>query len=777
MKSPKHTLLAGTAVATLLAMTMPVPGGAQSRSTATFYQVEGLTYRTGAQSGTTNARGEFTFATQETVTFAVGDLVLGSVAMPVKPPARVTEAHLVADVAGDVKRLEHPQVTNLARFLQSLDADANVENGVTISQKARDAASRHKAIDFAQSEDAFAKDPAVVAVFSDLRATLRTGPEARNHLRRTLLGIRKLTDIRIPTRDPNVQLVGDLFLPIEPGKYPVVLSATKYGKAFGRGCTCTPAAVLESAKNEDRYFEYEPAPGKPARPANEVSVMPNSVDWVPQGYALLRIDGRGSCNTPGLLHPYSAQEAEDNYDAIEWAGTQPWSNGNVGMWGVSFTAASSLPVASLQPPHLKAVIPHSADIDQYRDIVFQGGLYYKDYRENWFKNSVAGSAMRCLNQPFTDIVEIFHQNPFSDPRVYGPYTRDARTGEQLPIGPVSPDPAKLTLPMWSHMRQDVWPIHIRGGSEVYIQSASKNKKLWVEAGHEYNRAWSPEVFALHVRFFDYWLKGIKNDIMKEPPVRLDVRQPRDAAHPDGWWSTRFENEWPLARTKYVKYYLDATKPAGDGVMLSKAPTAERATTYAADPPIAKDPRNSCAAQGVSFVSERLAEDTELVGYAKLGLRVSSTSADMDVFATLRVMDEQDQEVLYHSTTSQPSAVTVGFLKVSHRKLDPKRSTMYQPVHTHTRADYQPLKPNEKVLAEVELWPNTAFIKKGHRLWLTIQPRDGCYAASFNQHGYDDSYHANASNSIHTGGAEPSYLQIPVIPRDPARNRTAAAASH
>src|SRR5262245_543126 len=100
--------------------------------------------------------------------------------------------------------------------------------------------------------------------------------------------------------------------------------------------------------------------------------------------------------------------------------------------------------------------------------------------------------------------------------------------------------------------------------------------------------------------------------MKEPPVRVDVRQPRDAEHPDGWWKTRFENEWPLARTKYVKYYLNATNPSGDGALLSRAPAAEGSTTYAADPPLLKaNPKTACSARGVSFLSEPLAEDTEL----------------------------------------------------------------------------------------------------------------------------------------------------------------------
>ena len=728
-------------------------------STALFDQVEGLSYRgSSGLEGETNQDGEFTFAEGDQVSFAINDLVLGSVEMTTgSAPPRVTPAHLAADVGGNVEGIDDQRVTNIARLLQSLDADKNIENGVTITQEIAAAASRHAGIDFDQSEQAFEADPHVVALTDEVGATLRTPAQARNQLRRTLRGIRKMSDVQIPTRDPGVQLLADVFMPLEPGPHPVVLSVTRYGKAFERGCTCTADSVLEMEQREDHYWENERGPdGQPRRP-NEVAVLPNTTDWVPQGYVVIRVDGRGSCSTPGLLHPYGSQEAEDIYDAIEWAGTQPWSNGRVGMWGISNTAANQLPAASLQPPHLKAIIPHSGDIDQYRDIVFQGGLYFEGYREPWFYERVAGEGLRCLDQPYDNIVEIFRGNRFDDPRVYGPYSKDPESGKRLPIGPVSPDPTKLTVPLWSHSRQDIWPIHIRGGSEVYVQAASEHKKLWVEAGHEYARAYDPETVALHAKFFDYWLKGIENGIMDEPPVRVDLRLPRDADNPAGAWKTRFEDEWPLARTQYVRYYLDATNPTGEGVLLDTPPGDARSTTYSAD--VANDAE--CSSHGVSFVSAPLERDTELVGYMKLGMSVSSTSTDMDIYATLRVMDEQGQDVLYHSTHSQESPVTLGFLKVSHRALDPDRSTKYQPVHTHVKEDYQPLTPNEPVPVEVELWPNTALIKKGHRLWLTIQPRDGCFRSR--THEYDASYHDGGSNTIYTGGEQPAYLQVPVIP--------------
>ncbi|MCY4599686.1 MAG: CocE/NonD family hydrolase [Acidobacteria bacterium] len=753
--------IAVRALIVLAAGTAMLGGAACSQApeeSATFHGVEGLAYSgAGGSSGTTGEHGEFSYAAGDRVTFAIGELVLGAVDMGAGGDLqRVTPAHLVPEVGGDVDAITDQRVTNIARLVQSLDADGDPENGVTISPAASAAASSHSGIDFDQSPQAFEADPGVAALAGDLGVSLRAPEQARNVLRRTLRGIRKLTDVAIPTRDPDVQLLADVFLPLEPGPYPVVLSVTRYGKAFERGCTCDAAAALQMEQREDEYWENELGPDGQPRRLNEVSVMPNTADWVPEGYAVVRVDGRGTCNTPGFLHPYGAQEAEDIYDAIEWAGTQPWSNGNVGMWGISNTAVNQLPAATLQPPHLKALIPHSGDIDQYRDIVFQGGLYYQGYREPWFHSRVAGEELRCLDQPYADIIDIFRENRFDDPRVYGFLDTDPDSGELLPIGPASPDPSKITQPLWSHSRQDMWPIHIRGGSEVYILAASEHKKLWVEAGHEYARAYAPDVFEQHVRFFDHWLKGVDNGIMDEPPVRVDLRLPRDADNPKGAWKTRFEDEWPIARTQYQRLYLDATDPSGDGVLLAEPPPQARSTSYSAD--VSDD---DCDSHGVSFISEPLEADTELAGYMKLGLTVSSSSADMDIYATLRVMDEQGQDVLYHSTHSAESPVTVGFLKVSHRKLDEARSTHHQPVLSHKQEDHQPLTPGEPVTAEVELWPNTALIKKGHRLWLTLQPRDSCFRT--HTHEYDESYHRGASNTIHTGGAEPAYLQIPVVP--------------
>lgn len=724
--------------------------------------VEGLQYRTATQSGMTNARGEFRYIDGETVTFSIGGLDLGS-AVVRSSNSRVTPAHLVPAVAGDVTKISNLRATNVSRFLQSLGTNGQFESGITISPNTAAIIAKHAAgINFDAAEAAFGAQPSVQALFTELGNSLRSGPQARNHLRRTMLGIRKLTDVRIPMRDGSY-LLADVFMPIEAGQYPVILTASAYGKAFVSGCTCTPAAVEAKAVSEDQYFEKElvtPTPGR-----YEVVVSPNTVQWIPKGFVLIRLDTRGTCNSLGTLFPYSAQEALDNYDAIEWAAKQPWANGNVGMWGLSNSASLQMNVASLQPPSLKAMISNSNDPDQYRDIVFPGGIYHRDYRESWFAGSVAGPSLRCMDQPYVDIVSTFRNNRFQDAKVYGPIATDPVTNEQLPTGQVTADLSKINIPVWSIHRQDIWPVHMRGPINLFKELTAPGKRLTVEVGDEFSKAYSTPVVDLYQRFFHKYLGGGGNTDLP-PAVTIEYR------HPDATSTTEYADDWPLARTQYVKYFLDAINPNGDGAMSLSAPASAGSTTYSADVGAeVPSQRLACTQYGVNFVSTPMTQDTMIAGHMKLGLTVSSTSTDMDIHATLRVVDQNGAEVFYHSFNSQKSPVAIGLLKVSHRKQDPARRTDIRPYYTHAAADHQPLTPGQPVQAEVEIWPATALVKAGHRLMLTIQPYTGCFAAVGGPNGvylheYDTTYHVGASNTIHTGGAEPSYLQIAVVPPKP-----------
>lgn len=726
----------------------------------------GLQYRTPTCAGLTNARGEFEYREGEAITFSVGRLVIGAArAVP-----RMNLAQLVNRVAGKIDKLHDPLVTNLARLVQTLAQDGNVEAGVTIAPVTHDVVGG-TIVNWGQDEAAFESDPVIVGLLEKLNATpgvftantprrLRHGAAARNALRRDIRGIVKMTDVKIPLRDGS-HILGDVFRPAENGTYPVVLNKGFYGKAFYHECICSVDEALEKEVLEDRFFS-----GNPDGLQYENHESVDSSVWVPAGYACVRVDARGVGNSPGVQSPLSVQEAEDYYDAIEWAGVQPWSNGNVGLWGMSYLAMTQHNVASLQPPHLKAMIAQGTDADIYNEAIYGGGLFGEGFWNWWWKiwsgRNYCGDERRQ-----TDWMARMLATPFNDPSAYG------LNGSIM----MRPDLSKATAPVWIVGPQTGVVIHQLGSSETYIHSTGAKAKKF-----DFTDAWFPGCYsdaatAEHIRFFDHWLKGIDNGAMDGPPVRVQLRT--------GGGAHRLieEAEWPLRGTRYRRWYLDATPSdwTGDGLrgdfmrIADQPPTSDASASYDAHldigvpipAPIGRAGGTPRWSTGVSFVSEPLSEDMALAGYMKAGLWVSSTSSDMDVFVSLRVFDEQDREIRYETLVHPIDPLHVhpvghGLLKVSHRKLDEARTTDYWPVQTHLEADHAPLADGEIVQIEVGLYPSTALIRKGCRLRIDIQPYT---PAGLPVRAYDPSYHVGATNTVYTGPDRPSYVQLPLVPAD------------
>ena len=731
----------------------------------------GLKYQTPTLSGFTNEDGEFEYRSGEAITFLVGGLVLGSVdAAP-----RLNLAQLANRVAGKIDKLHDPSVTNLGRFIHTLDQDGNIENGVRIAPAVHELVGSEP-INFSPPVMPlgtggvvdFAQDPNVLRILDSLNATpgvftaktprtLCDAATTRNELRRNIRGIVKTTDVRIPLRDGSY-VCADVFRPAAPGRYPVVMSKGFYGKSFYHDCICNDADAIRKEQMEDRYFS-----GNPDGAQYENHETVDTSVWVPEGYVCIRVDARGVCKSPGLQAPFSVQEAEDYYDAIEWAGTQPWANGNVGLWGMSYLAMAQHNVASLQPPHLKAMIAQGTDADIYNEALYGGGIFGAGFWNWWWK--IWSGNNHCGSRPQTDWMTRALATPFNDPAAYG------SRGSIF----MRPDLSKATAPVWIVGPQVGAIIHQLGSSETYIHStAAKARKF------DFADAWFPDCYAgksiaEHRRYFDYWLKGIANGVMDEAPVRVQVRT-GNGAH-----FVLKDGEWPIARTQYRRWYLDA-RPSdwqkdgrrNDMLRISESlPAVQGSAEYDAHlelgtPTLAPAGANDGTPRwstGVSFVSDPVAEDLVLAGYMKVGLWVASSSADMDVFVSLRVLDAQDHEIRYESVVLPVDPIYIhpvghGLLKVSRRKLDVDRSTGYWPVHTHLEKDSAPLDGGDIVPVEVGLNPSTALIRKGCRLRVDVQP----YAPSgVPVRAYDESYHIGAVNRIYTGPEHPSYLQLPIVP--------------
>ncbi len=330
-------------------------------------------------------------------------------------------------------------------------------------------------------------------------------------------------DVDVPMRD-GARLKADVFRPDDGGKFPAILNLGPYQKDK----LWVPPANLEEKATPNMNWE---------------TVTPEW--WVPKGYAAVRVDGRGSGKSPGQCEPWSLAEAVDFYDAIEWAAAQPWCNGKVGLSGISYYAINQWFVANLQPPSLKAIMPWEGFADIYRDALFHGGIL-SVFMTNWITAHTMHHVMGRASQTLPDgwqtntMWHWMHHNLDSG----------VLAGAQAQWD-------KITVPMYTVGNWTGFGLHLRGNTEAFMRAASKHKKLRIHNGSHVHPFYTEEGKRDQLRWFDYWLKGIDNGIMAEPPVKLAIRKGRDEIE----W--RDEHEWPLKRTQWTKYYFDISK-AADG---------------------------------------------------------------------------------------------------------------------------------------------------------------------------------------------------------------------
>ncbi|MDO8473634.1 MAG: CocE/NonD family hydrolase [Dehalococcoidia bacterium] len=541
-------------------------------------------------------------------------------------------------------------------------------------------------------------------------------------------------DVSIPMRDGAI-LKADVFRPDSQDKFPIIMDLTAYQKE----ALWVPPSDLEEKANQ--YMNWETG---------------NPEWWCPRGYILVRVDSRGSGKSPGFAEPWLKQEALDFYDAIEWAGVQRWSNGNVGLLGISYMAMDQWWVAMLQPPHLKAMIPWEGAADMYRDAAYHGGIY-NEFMSTWYLNLM----FNHLHGP----AQTYNPDALSLNWIWHIMRNRLDTGFYKGV---QAEWDKIVVPLYSVGNWSMVGLHLRGNTEGFVRAASQNKKLRIHSGTHFHPFYSEEGRMDQIRFFDQWLKGIDTGIMNEPRVKACVRTEADSCE----W--RYNKEWPFDNTQWTKFYLSSPGAGKDapGSLSKNAPTAESVSTYASQTAY----QGGTLPNRVSFITEPMAEDTEVIGPVNLVMWVSSSKDDMNIFATVRNIDPNGKEVLYPagSVGGDRIPVTKGWLKVSHRKLDPKLSTPYRPYHTHD--EEQKLKPGEVVKVEVEIWPTGTAFKKGHRLRLDVQPTDGSGAGGFTHRVFVAGSLKQETNSIYAGGSRASYVVLPVIPATPGGSSPAVSST-
>jgi predicted acyl esterase len=557
--------------------------------------------------------------------------------------------------------------------------------------------------------------------------------------------------------DDGLVLRADVFRPVEDGRYPVILTYGIYAKglAYQEGyphqwqkMVADHPEILDGSTNKYQNWEVT----DPER-------------WVPHGYAVIRIDSRGAGCSPGIMDPMSQREIEDLYQCIAWAGSEPWSNGKVGMLGISYYAMNQWRVAARHPPHLAAIIPWEGQNDRYRDSGYHGGIL-SQFQERWAKHQVTNVQY--------GLGERARKNPNTGESVTGPVTLSTEelarnrldAYEELKKHPLddvwhhahSADLSKVEVPLLSCANWGGQGLHPRGNFNGFTEAASQQKWLDVHGDSHWSLFSSGYGLALQKRFFDYFLKGIANGWEKTPPVSLNIR------HPGEKFVLRHENEWPLARTRWTKYYLDPAAMA-----LSPEPVAT-----------AGQIEYEALGNGLTFWMAPMERATEITGPLAAGLFVSSSTKDADLFLIVRVFDPEGKEVTFMGSTDPNTPIANGWLRASHRRLDPERSLPYRPYHPHDRVE--PLTPGEIYECDVEILPTSIVVQAGWRVALTVRGKDYEYDGELSEFGKQFHYATRGTGGMthndpdnrpqdvfggrstpHAGGPHASCLLVPIIP--------------
>jgi putative CocE/NonD family hydrolase len=502
----------------------------------------------------------------------------------------------------------------------------------------------------------------------------------------------------------GVVLNSEIHRPDAPGRFPVLVTITPYNGGSG---------ILGGAND---YF-------------------------VERGYVHVVVDVRGTGSSAGTWDDLGPREQRDGYEVVEWAALQPWSDGKVGMYGVSYLAITQIFTAALHPPHLKAIFPIVPMGDSYRDMVFPGGQNNVGFIPFWLA-LVSGSALippsYALSGNPADLargLETLASHALALPGFDLNFELDKMAGEGAYDGPAW----KTTSPIEVADKVTV-PTFIVGGlhdifqrGEPLLYERLKNRvptRLligpWTHTtvGDGLPADGVPAIDQIALRWLDNYLKGIDTNVKAIPKV---------TQYTLGEEHYETQSDWPEPRLAPSRMYLrSGAALAPSPPVAPEAPesflqnpvsgvctqsTSQWSAGLLASVPCTRDNRLD-ETNGATYTTPPLAQDLRLSGPVFANLWVTTTASDA-------VVSVRATDVAPDGTSTE---LTAGWLAGSFRAVDATRSRyvsgqLLQPWHPFTKNSLLTVTPGVPIELPVEIFPTNAVIKAGHSLRIAVGPND------------------------------------------------------
>ena len=539
-----------------------------------------------------------------------------------------------------------------------------------------------------------------------------------------------LREVKITVRD-GTQVAAAVYAPADAGRYPALLAASPY------------------------RYDNNPLPAGPQFLWRETGPIEF---YVKSGYVYVHMDVRGSGKSGGEFEFLGPNEQNDLYDVIEWIAQQPWSNGKVGGMGQSYFCMSQWWMGIVNPPALACLAAYDGLNDPYRASCYQGGIPGQFFPGYWWNQNriinahpASGAEGRVQR---TDLDMLIGAHP-----AYDEFWRTRSARERL---------HEIRVPLYSIGIWGKIDLHTRGNIDGFRGAGGPRKlqmrgppNAWA-ANAEFNGTELHEKVLLP--FYDRFLKDRPTDWEARPAVEYFVR---------GANVFRSAQSWPPPGVRFEAWNLQAG-PSGsvtslnDGLLAKSAAAGTEATRYSYPDPgwvsgvVGFGPGGpmggfDAARRVLTFTTPALDKDLEIAGPIKLVLYASSTCRDTDFIVKLQEQFPQAAEERAKGVNPGALLVTKGWLRASHRALDPALSTDSEPCHTH--ASLEPLNPGQIYRFDISIEPNAYRFKQGNRIRLEIVNGDSPLTDVLWTHYYAPD--KIGADTVYHSARYPSQLILPV----------------